>query len=102
MSGYCSIGSDTIAPSPPSMMMIASTQAKIGRSMKIRDMGLAARRSARTPRPGRRRLGGSDPLRGRGRDRPDGGSGLEVAGALGDHLVAAAQPARDHPIGSVG
>jgi hypothetical protein len=27
-----------IAPIPPSMMMIARTQAKIGRSMKIRDM----------------------------------------------------------------
>ena len=38
MSGYCSIGSALIAPMPASMMMIASTQAKIGRSMKMRDM----------------------------------------------------------------
>jgi hypothetical protein len=37
MSGYCSIGSEKIAPSPASMMTIAMTHAKIGRSMKIRD-----------------------------------------------------------------
>ena len=37
-SGYCATGSETIAPMPISMMMIAITQAKIGRSMKIFDM----------------------------------------------------------------
>jgi hypothetical protein len=31
------MGSEKIAPRPPSMMTIAMTQAKIGRSMKIRD-----------------------------------------------------------------
>ena len=37
-SGYWATGSAMIAPMPISMMMIAITQAKIGRSMKIRDM----------------------------------------------------------------
>jgi hypothetical protein len=37
-SGYWAIGSDTIAPIPIIMMMIARTQAKIGRSTKIFDM----------------------------------------------------------------
>jgi hypothetical protein len=32
------MGRVKIAPSPTSMMMIEITQAKIGRSMKIRDM----------------------------------------------------------------
>ena len=34
MSGYCSTGSDRTLPIPASMTMIASTHAKIGRSMK--------------------------------------------------------------------
>ena len=38
MSGYCATGSAVIEPIPASMMMIAITQAKIGRSMKILDM----------------------------------------------------------------
>src|SRR5690606_22669425 len=38
MSGYCSTGSEKNAPIPPSITMIARTQAKIGRSMNIRDM----------------------------------------------------------------
>ena len=61
-SGYCATGSEMIAPMPASMMMIAITQAKIGRSMKIRDMPLAAARAAAPAfiAPGRRRL---DPLR---------------------------------------
>ena len=37
-SGYWATGSEMIAPMPTSMMMIAITQAKIGRSMKIFDM----------------------------------------------------------------
>src|SRR3546814_10758988 len=36
-SGYCAMGSDMIAPTPSSIVMIAMTQATIGRSMKIRD-----------------------------------------------------------------
>jgi hypothetical protein len=39
MSGYCSTGRVKMPPMPASMMMIAITQAKMGRSMKIRDMG---------------------------------------------------------------
>ena len=38
MSGYCATGSERIAPMPASMITIAITQAKIGRSMKIFDM----------------------------------------------------------------
>src|SRR5690348_11660702 len=45
-SGYWATGSAKIAPMPPSMMMIARTQAKIGRSMKIRDIGYPPRRFA--------------------------------------------------------
>src|ERR1700761_3345761 len=37
MLGYCAIGSVLMANPPPSMMTIASTQAKIGRSMKNSD-----------------------------------------------------------------
>ncbi len=37
MSGYWAMGSARIAPTPASMMMMAITQAKIGRSMKIRE-----------------------------------------------------------------
>jgi hypothetical protein len=37
-SGYWATGSEKIAAIPPSMMMMARTHAKIGRSMKIRDM----------------------------------------------------------------
>ena len=38
MSGYCAIGSVMIAPMPPIMMTIASTQAKIGRPTKKREI----------------------------------------------------------------
>jgi hypothetical protein len=34
MRGYCSIGRPRIARAPPSMMEMAMTQAKTGRSMK--------------------------------------------------------------------
>ena len=39
MVGYWAIGRLRIASTPASMMMMAMTQAKIGRSMKKRDMG---------------------------------------------------------------
>src|SRR4051812_2311291 len=39
MSGYCAIGRPKTAMKPPSVMMIESTEAKIGRSMKKRDTG---------------------------------------------------------------
>ena len=38
MSGYCSTDSARIEPSPVSMMTIAITQAKTGRSMKMREI----------------------------------------------------------------
>ncbi len=38
MAGYCATGSVAIASAPASMMTIAMTQAKTGRSMKKRDM----------------------------------------------------------------
>ena len=38
MSGYCSTESARIEPAPASMITIAITQAKIGRSMKIREI----------------------------------------------------------------
>ena len=38
MSGYCSTDSSRIEPSPASMMTIAMTQARTGRSMKIREI----------------------------------------------------------------
>ena len=37
MAGYCAMGSVNTASTPTIMMMIAMTQAKIGRSMKKRD-----------------------------------------------------------------
>ena len=38
MVGYCAIGRVNTAITPASIVMIAKTQAKIGRSMKMRDM----------------------------------------------------------------
>ena len=38
MAGYCATGSVVIASVPASMMTIAMTQAKTGRSMKKRDI----------------------------------------------------------------
>src|SRR6187401_989734 len=98
MSGYCSIGSALNAPMPPSMTMIASTQAKIGRSMKIRDMsglpGLARGGPARAARSGR-----SDLLRCARRDRADIAVVLDVvAEPLGDHPVARLQAFGHHPV----
>lgn len=39
MLGYCAMGSVLMASAPPSIMTMASTQAKIGRSMKNSDTG---------------------------------------------------------------
>src|SRR6478609_2336240 len=102
ISGYCSIGSTLNAPIPPSMTMIASTQAKIGRSMKIRDMsglpGLARAGPARAAGSGR-----SDLLRRARRDRADLAVVLDVvAEPLGDHTVARLQALRHHPAGAAG
>src|SRR6187402_823853 len=88
MSGYCSIGSAVSAPNPPSITMIASTQAKIGRSMKIRDIGVLSG-LARAGLPRTALSGRGDILRRPGRYRahvavvPD-----IVAEALSDHPIA--------------
>src|SRR5690606_33481212 len=83
MSGYCSTGSEKNAPIPPSITMIARTQAKIGRSMNIRDMAeLSAPACAAASRRG-------DVLRRARRHRADFHSVADVvAEALGDHAVA--------------
>src|SRR5436190_20778971 len=98
-SGYCATGRAKIAPIPPNMMMIARTQAKMGRSMKIRDMVSAAAvtSAAGFHRSGRRRL---DFLRRARRHRLDRRSILEVGETLGDDLLARRQALGDHPVGS--
>src|SRR5437868_6918743 len=97
-SGYCATGSAKIAPTPPNMMMIARTQAKIGRSMKIRDMisAGAAASAAGLHRSGRRRL---DSLRRARRHRLDRRSVLQVGETLGDDLLAWRQALGDNPVG---
>src|SRR5262245_3247982 len=102
MSGYCSIGSAKNAPIPPSITMIASSQAKIGRSMKISEMaGLPGfGRTGQAPSPGARR---GDILRRAGRHRPDLAVVFDVvAETLGDHAIAGPEPGRNHPVGAVG
>ena len=47
MLGYCAIGRVARATRPNSIRMIARTQAKTGRSMKKRDIGVVLGRSAR-------------------------------------------------------
>src|SRR6185295_505015 len=97
-SGYWATGRDMIAPMPISMMMIAITQAKIGRSMKIRDIGGLAAPPLGVhflELLGRRRL---DALGGAGRDRLDRCAVLEVGGALGDHFLAAGEALGHDPI----
>src|SRR3546814_544598 len=85
-SGYCSLGSVASAPTPASITMIASTQANMGRSMKIRDI----RRSVRLGR-----AGVADLLRrgnGHGLDRR---ALLQAVEALNDDLVAPYEAQRD-------
>src|SRR5438270_11097465 len=100
-SGYCATGSAKIAPIPPNMMMIARTHAKMGRSMKIRDMisAAAATSTAGLHRSGRRRL---DLLRRARRHRFDLRSVLEVGEALGDDFLARRQALGHDPVGSEG
>src|SRR5437763_3483377 len=98
-SGYCATGSAKIAPIPPNMMMIARTHAKMGRSMKIRDMisAAAAGSAAGFHRSGRRRL---DFLRRARGHRLDLRSILEVGEALGDDFLAWRQALGDDPVGA--
>src|SRR5436305_7819065 len=97
-SGYCATGSAQIAAITPNMIMIARTQAKIGRSMKIRDMvsASAAASAAGLHRSGRRRL---DSLRCARRHRLDRRSVLQVGEPLGDALLAWRQALGDNPVG---
>src|SRR5436305_9789492 len=100
-SGYCATGSAQIAAITPNMIMIARTQAKIGRSMKIRDMvsASAAASAAGLHRSGRRRL---DSLRRARRHWLDRRSVLQVGETLGDDLLAWRQALGDNPVGPEG
>src|SRR5689334_15416037 len=95
MSGYCSTGRVRIPAIPASMIAMAMTQAKTGRSMKMRLI----------------MAGGSPPLRslgagpsgalarqGPGRHGRDGHVGLDPVQALGDHPFAGLQAGRDDPL----
>ena len=89
------------------MMMIATTQAKIGRSMKKRDsaarlLRLAdmARASALVPRATAVRVGAARTLLRTHRrlDRIDRHAGLHLLQSLDDHAVARRQARIDQPL----
>src|SRR5687768_10312057 len=90
MSGYCSTDSERMLATPASMIAMAMTQAKTGRSMKMRETMRSApapRRAARSGQ-GRRACG----------DRPDHVARLQPVQALGDHPVARRQARGDQPL----
>src|SRR5260370_731143 len=80
MSGYCAMGRPVMASAPASMMTMATTQAKIGRSMKKRD-SMAEVLAARGDDGGLHRRAGAHPLQ-----------------PLDDHLLAGPQPAGHEPV----
>ena len=83
------------------MMTIAMTQAKIGRSMKMREITWSAARlrgGGALLSLGGRRL---NLLRRVRRYRADRGVGLQLRGALHDHLIAGVQPIRHDPEGTL-
>src|SRR5687768_2122965 len=82
-----------MAPSPSRMIRIATTQAKIGRSMKTRDIWLGSAAGG-AGRPG--------PLRRTGRNRLDLRSFAKIANTLGDDLLAGGEALGHHPILPVG
>src|SRR5579884_3544959 len=93
MSGYCSIGRLRMLKAPASMMTMAMTQAKTGRSMKMREI---MPRSA--PRAGvGARLVLGDRLRRARRHRPHLLAGLDAVEALGDHPLARLEPGGHQP-----
>ena len=100
MSGYCSIGRVAIAPMPASITMMASTQAKIGRSMKMRDMAYPP---PRPPRPG----GPLPGLPGSIFCGAFAGTGWTCAAdfkllvPLRDHPVATLEPCGHHPVRAI-
>jgi hypothetical protein len=101
MSGYCSMGSVNMPPSPASMMTIAMTQAKMGRSTKMREIiGASAGRLT-----GARAAAGLAPTRRAGRrprracrHRPHGVAGLDPQQPLRDHAVSGIEPGGDEPL----
>ena len=80
MAGYCATGSVAIASAPASMMTIAMTQAKTGRSMKKRDMACRLIRCRR---------------RGGGNTRH--AAWTYFLHALDDHAITGCQTRRDQP-----
>src|SRR5580704_7208114 len=90
--GYWAIGKVSTPTMPPSITSMARTQAKIGRSMKKRDMRGARFCSAHHDR----RRGGS------GRDRLYRRAGLHIDQAIDDQPIARLQAAGDDPVGSHG
>src|SRR5947208_1973660 len=93
MSGYWATGRKAIDRAPASMITMAMTQAKIGRSMKKRDIAL------RPPAALARRTAGARRARAGG-DRTDGGAVADALQALGDHLVAGLQALGHQPVGT--
>src|SRR5712691_4276989 len=89
ISGYCATGNTCQATSPASVMMIAMTEAKIGRSMKNRDM-------APCLLCGRRRRG----LGFRGRLRTHRGTRPQLEQVVENDSVAGVEAAEDHPVGT--
>ena len=80
MAGYCATGSVAIASAPASMMTIAMTQAKTGRSMKKRDMACRLLRCRRRRGCNTRHAAGTYFLH-----------------ALHDHAITGCQTRRDQP-----
>ena len=99
MSGYCSSGRRGSPPMPASMMTIASTQAKIGRSMKMRDR--ASRLAAgRLPAACRLACRGTIFCGALGRHRLQRRARLQIGRSLGDDLVARLEARGHDPVGA--
>src|SRR5437868_6293712 len=85
MFGYCSIGSVEIERPPASMITIAITHAKTGRSMKNCEIATSAFRLELCLRHRRRR-------------RPDRNSGAQIQCALHNQPVAVLEACRHQPV----
>src|SRR5580704_9443037 len=96
ISGYCAIGKRVTDTAPVSMMMMATTQAKIGRSMKKRDI-LRTRSAAvacrRCDRNGDRRGSAR-----RGFDGLDRHPRHDFLQPLDDHAIPRGQAIIDQPL----
>src|SRR4051812_19479322 len=89
--GYCETGRSGSEMTPASTMKMATTQAKIGRSMKKLGIGQASLRVCGFFGGGRI-LGDRFPFR-----RIDLGPRPDLLKTLDDHLLAGRQALRDHP-----